>query len=354
MARTSKTKSKDSKPPVIPPADAPVLTQENFEKELKELAAKAKEETTTKWAGEQFSIFFQSGTLLCLAAIYSNVSQLTLSPVYGSYSSAIWHHLLIVVACFAGWSLNLFIQRRTFVHPSFFLPVIAAYIPMIQFSLFKLSGYMGANLGPLVTEALTLIPLIVFSVSCTAIQLDNLDIFPPGRYRFLTDSVPGTLSYVFFKIAESYTWDIIVKGIGASFLQTRLGLQILMTGLYTLLAPSKLLVFSIPALLHTAILNTHVPTPYATNLLNVTLNSTGWSLLDRQESLTGYISIIESAKQGFRVMRCDHSLLGGEWIQSNKVTFPEPIYAIFVQLEAIRLVEVPVSVPDKDANALVM
>jgi hypothetical protein len=85
------------------------------------------------------------------------------------------------------------------------------------------------------------------------------------------------------------------------------------------------------------------------------MNANGWSLIARQESLTGYISVIESKERGFRVMRCDHSLLGGEWLKSTtKTNVREPIYGVFVMLEAVRLVEVPVSVPDNEASALVM
>jgi len=80
-----------------------------------------------------------------------------------------------------------------------------------------------------------------------------------------------------------------------------------------------------------------------------------WNLLARTESLTGYISIIESRQQGFRVMRCDHSLLGGEWLaRSERNILAEPIYGVFVMLEAVRLVEVKTSVPDSEAKALVM
>jgi hypothetical protein len=356
MART-KTKPADSKPPVIPPADAPALTKENFEKELKALASKAKEETWGKWATEQTSVLFQSATLLTLAAVYSNVSQLTLSPVYGSYSAAIWHSKAVIVSCFVGWSFNLFIRRKVHANPSLLLPMIAAYIPMTQFILFKLSGNMGANFGPLITEALTLLPLIVLSVACTATTLENLELLEPGRlnrFQFLADSGPGSMAYIFFKVMENYSSRIINQSIGASIIQTRLGLEILLAGIYTILAPSKLMLYAIPAVLHTALFNTHAPLSYQTTILNTTMNSKGFSLLERQESLTGYISIIESQEQKFRVMRCDHSLLGGEWIQPEPKKFPEPVYSIFVQLEAIRLVEVPVPVRDKDASALVM
>lgn len=354
MARNSKSKTTPStKPPTIPPPDAPTLNQENFEKELKALASKAQEETWSKWALEQLYILFQSATLLTLAAISSNVSQLTLSPVYGSYPSSIWHSKAVMAACFAGWSGNLFIRRRLQISPSFFLPLLAAYFPTTQYVLFKLSGYLGANYGPLITESVALLPLIMLSVSCTATVLERLDV-SPGRWPWLSESAPGVLSFVFFRVVENFSGKIINDAIGASFLQTRVGLQILLTGLYTILAPSKLLLFALPAALHTAFLNVHVQTPYAMQMLNGTLNVNGWSLLDRQESLTGYISVIESKQNGFRLMRCDHSLLGGEWLRHDQTKLAEPVYAIFVQLEAIRLVEVPNPVPDNEATALVM
>jgi len=357
MARpsSSKTSSKDSKPPVIPPADAPKLTQESFEKELKALASKAKEETWSKWAVEQSWVLVQSGTLLTLAAIYSNVSQLTLSPVFGSIPSSIWHSKGVMAACFLGWSSNLFLRRNLPVKPQLLLPLIAAYIPVMQFFLFKTSGFLGANFGPPIIESFTFFPLLLLSVSCTATILDDLEM-NPGRFQWLSEAAPGILSYAFYKTMENVSGTSITRTIGASFIQTRLGLQILMAGIYSIFAPSKLVLYAIPALLHTLLYNIHVPLPYTTNSLNTTMNARGWSLIDRQESLTGYISIIESKEKGFRAMRCDHSLLGGEWLPSgkNRLLLAEPIYAIFVMLEAVRLVEVPVAIPDSEASALVM
>ncbi len=67
MARAPTT-SQSSKPAKGQPK-APLFTQENFEKELKALAAKAKEETWGKWAGEQAWVLAQSGALLTLAAV---------------------------------------------------------------------------------------------------------------------------------------------------------------------------------------------------------------------------------------------------------------------------------------------
>ena len=82
-------------------------------------------------------------------------------------------------------------------------------------------------------------------------------------------------------------------------------------------------------------------------------------MLARQDSTTGYISVLENNNQGFRVMRCDHSLLGGEWTQMpigyNPVV-KDPVYSVFTMLEAVRLVETEHGEPrdDKDSRALVM
>ncbi|KUJ20509.1 spermine/spermidine synthase [Mollisia scopiformis] len=351
MARPGSSKSAKAS---IPPPKEPLLTQENFEKELKALASKAQEETWSKWAGEQAWVLTQSGVLLTLAAVYSNVSELSLSPVYGGIPSSVYHAKGVMTACFLGWSSNLFIKRNLPLRPQQLLPVIAAYIPMMQFFLFRVSGLLGAVYGPIITEALTFLPLLLLSVSCTATILDDLEM-SIGRWQWLSDAMPGICSFSFFKTMEYFSGNAIQRGIGASFFQTRLGLQISLTGLYSLFSPSKLLLYTLPAILHTALFNVHVPTPFATSSLNATMAKNGWSLLERQESLTGYISILESSKNGFRVMRCDHSLLGGEWLtKASGSPMAEPIYGVFVMLEAVRLVQIKDPVPDNQASAFVV
>ena len=359
MAKSSASKSPQSAPKSAPKAEPykskeQAFTQENFEKELQALKAKAQDETWYKWAEEQTFILIQSAMLLSLAAVYSNISQLTLSPVYGAIPASVWHSKGVMTASFLGWASNLFIRRNLPVKPLQLIPLIAAYIPMMQYFLFKFSEEMGGTYGPLITETLTFFPLLLLSVSCTATILDDLEL-SDGRYALLSESMPGLVSYVFYKAMEFVSENTIQKDIGSSFIQTRLGLQILLAALYSTFAPSKLLIFSIPAIVHTAFFNIHVPSNYMTTSLNSTLINRGWSILERHESLTGYISILESAKQGFRVMRCDHSLLGGEWLATatrNHIT--EPIYGIFVMLEAVRLVETPEPIIDELAKALVV
>ena len=358
-SRSSKTvkQSKDNKesPDLDPNSSS---TPENFEKELKELAKKAQDETWTKSVLQQVSVYVESIALVTLIAIYSNVSQLALSPVYGSIPSAIWHSKLIMAACFTGWSSNLFLNRLLPFKPAELLPVIAIYIPTIQFFLYKASSSLVAEWGPLVTEALTLFPLMTITAACVANGLEDADFgFLP---KFMADAAPGLSAYALFKTAEQISGDWINGHIGRTFLNTRLGMEIALGASYAMLAPSKLLLLTIPALLHTALLNTHVPTSTALASLNESLKPGQWVVLDRKESLTGYISVVDSLEGGFRVMRCDHSLLGGEWVKyigqgrfkGNQVA--EPIYGVFAMLEAVRLVEMPEPIVDSDAKALVM
>ncbi|KAK3945558.1 polyamine aminopropyltransferase [Diplogelasinospora grovesii] len=334
----------------------PAVTQEDWEQQLQSLAAKAKEQTWSKWAAEQAHIYSKAFAFLVLAAVYSNVSQLALSPVYGSIPSSIWHRWLVDGAYFIGWMASSFLELNLPFKTELLLPVMAFYIPVIRFCLDKASKTLTAYWGPLVTEALTLGPLMVLSAASVATHLDRADM-PSFMSSGITGVVAPSLSTLaLFKGVKAFSGRALAPLIGKSFLLTRLGLEVVLSICYSLVAPSKLLLFALPALLHSAFFNPHAPTSIALASLNTTLGAKGWMLLDRRESVTGYVSVLESKDQGFRVMRCDHSLLGGEWMleqfKHNQVA--EPIYGVFAMLEAVRLVEVPKPVPDDEAKALVI
>ncbi|KAL2129270.1 hypothetical protein VTI74DRAFT_7993 [Chaetomium olivicolor] len=354
--KTTLPKSSPSSIPHIDPSSS--FTPESFEAELKALAAKAQTETWSNFLRDQATIYLKSGALLTLIALYSTVSQLALSPVYGSIPSSKWHAKLLMAACFTGWSSNLFLNRALPFRTEYLLPVIAAYVPVAQFLLGKISGTLTAEWGPLVTEGVTLFPLVGLSAACVATYLDGADLSAlPG---WMADAAPGLGAYGFFKAAEVVLGVVVERFIGRTFLSTRMGMELVLAGSYALFAPSKLLLWAVPALLHTAVLNTHVATPMALARLNSGLESAGYVVLDRAESVTGYVSVIDSPKEGYRVMRCDHSLLGGEWVKflgqgqfkGNQVA--EPIYGVFAMLEAVRLVKTLRPVPDHEAKALVI
>ncbi|UPK96148.1 hypothetical protein LCI18_007083 [Fusarium solani-melongenae] len=328
------------------------FTPERFERELKDLAAKAKEDTWTRRAAKQTSIYLQTAFILGLLGVASSVSQLNLSPVYGSIPSAVTHAPVIMAGCFVGWAGNLFLRNVLPLPTAQLLPIVALNVPAIQYLAGGFSDRLGCWWGPLVTEALTLFPLAVFSAACVADQLEdaNLSMIP----SFVAEAAPGIGSWAFFRLAERIANEKLQGLIGSAFWFTRVGLELVLAGIYAVFSPSKYLVLAIPALLHTAVLNTHVMTPMATASLNSTLAAQNWTLLERKESLTGYISILENLGQGFRVMRCDHSLLGGEWVRIQGQKVSEPIYGVFVMLEAVRLIQRETPLPDAEAKALVV
>lgn len=345
-----KTPKKAKEVPIIEPNTS--FTPEAFEKELKSLAAKAKEETWGRWLKQQAAVYIKSSSLLALVAVSANLSELALSPVYGSIPVSIWHNKLIMAALFVGWSCNLHLGRLVPVKLAHLLPLIAVYIPTAQFFLFKLSGTLTAYQGPFITELLTVVPLIILSVACTANYLDGAELSAlPG---FIRDAAPGISSYSFYRLVELTSSNLLNRYIGHTIFQTRVVLEMLLSVSYALLAPSKLLLFTFPAILHTALFNPHVMSPMAAQYLNATLLEKNWVLIDRKESLTGYISVLDNMQEGYRVMRCDHSLLGGEWIRFKGLRVAEPIYGVFTMLEAVRLVETAKPIVDEEANALVM
>lgn len=122
------------------------------------------------------------------------------------------------------------------------------------------------------------------------------------------------------------------------------------------LTQNRYALLGLPAILHSVYFNQH----FNIDKANASLTDHKWNLLDRQWSNTGYISVLESTEMEYRVLRADHSLLGGEWLltparkQDNWLT-NEPIYAVFSMLESVRLLQLDATpVPDTSARALVI
>ncbi|KAM0250361.1 hypothetical protein ACHAQJ_008669 [Trichoderma viride] len=346
MARQKQASQKDAKDTSLG------FTPERFEQELKDLASKAKSNTLSNKVIDQVALYVKTVALLSLLGVYSHASQLALSPVYGSISAATWHSKLLMVGCFIGWAGNLAFRQLLPIKTTQLLPLVAIYVPMMQCFLYKFSQTLGPNYGPLVTESATLVPLAILTAASVADSLDGADmsLLP----KFLAEATPGIGSWATFKLVEHIAEMHVRKHIGTMFWYTRVGIEVLLAGSYTLLAPSKYLVLTVPALIHTAMFNPHVSTPTATALLNDTMLADNWMLLDRRESVTGYISVVEDTKRKMRVLRADHSLLGGDWVEWRGNQMTEPVYAVFVTLEAVRLVEREVPLADADAKALVI
>ena len=298
--------------------------------------------------------------LVALAAVYSPVSQLSMTPVYGSIPAGLHHPRLMMAAVLLGFVAKSSVQRYIPRNIANYLPIHAFLIPPIQILLSRYSGDFGPIYGPLITEFVTYFPLAFISIYAAAMALESLDLSRHGER--MQNSGPAIASYLVFSAVEKFSTGFILRNVGTSLVFTRTGLQFVLAIFYALLLPSKALLFAAFPVLHFASMNVHVPSQRTTLVLNATLQTYDYSLVARQESLTGYISVLDNHKDGFRIMRCDHSLLGGEWIYpppGYKWTVKDPIYSVFTTLEAVRLVqdESPkIKQPDTDyqSNALVM
>ena len=341
----------------------------------------------------QLQSIYRILTIIVLAALSAEVSKLCLSPVYGSIATSkanLWETSQVTISNF---KIRMYISLPTLLvlltaplsriclgrsqlAMTDLLPIFGICIPALQSYLYKLSN-VGPIWGPIVTGGCTsvlLFYLSVLSVLGTAEELYMSYMYAEGAGA-LQQGMSPTMHYlqfaftiVCYAIIETIqavfrpviAW-LVGSWSGTSALFSRFGLQAIISLSYAVLERSykRLALFGIFPLLHLVSVNPHLPLKYNTAALNATLQARGFSLVDRQESLTGYISVLDNVKDGFRVMRCDHSLLGGEWInkpEGHPAVLNEPIYAIFLMLEAVRLVETMSAgdTTDNDENALIV
>ncbi|GKZ91821.1 hypothetical protein AnigIFM59636_004501 [Aspergillus niger] len=287
--------------------------------------------------------------LLFLTAFYSPLTVLMLTPVYGSAPAHIFHGYGVALIGAAGWFLKDHIQRLTGRRALFLLPVLAFWVPTVQSFLFASSSVMGNPFGAVVTEVISYYPLVLLSVACAGkLVQSGLNLSQHGDA--VAEHVPLVVTYILYKTGEKFAKAFLAKFIGTTFFFSRAGLQLLLPVFYTAIAPSKFLLFAIPSLLFSMTSNVHMNS----GALNSFLNDEGFALVARQDSTTGYISVLDNLNDGFRVMRCDHSLLGGQWTKMPHNYNPavmDPIYSVFTMLEAVRLVETDHGEPRVDANS---
>lgn len=349
------TAASSSKPSVA-------ASKAQYEAELKGLASKAQADgaSTLSRLTDEFRKIRMAIAFLFFAGFFAHASQLSLAPVYGGIPASRYHLRVEGVAAFAGWAGNLFLARALAplgLSAGRLLPLVTLISPVIQYLLDPFSAPLGAGWGPLVVEALTVFPVVACCAACAADTLDGVKLFLP---KFLADSVPGMGSWALFLAFENLAKEYVMRFAGRpsvmTFVLTRVGMQMSLGGVMAALSPSLYLLVAVPALLHTVYINPHMPTVRAAEILNGTLQTHDWLLIDREESNTGYVSVLQSLRGGFRVLRCDHSLLGGEYTDDSVTggLVPEPIYGVFAMLEAVRLVQTEPVIVDNNANALVM
>ncbi|RMD42857.1 hypothetical protein DV735_g2273, partial [Chaetothyriales sp. CBS 134920] len=293
--------------------------------------------------------------LAILAAFSSPISQLNLSPVYGSIPSGLYHHYGIL----ASLLLALALRGRLPAWTERCIPAWAFWIPSIQFAIFKFSTILGPHYGPLLTELLTFYPLLTLSMY-KAFQLYDQLLAATTTSALVSKTGPPVSLFLLFAILRRSTQSWISRYIGVKFFCTRIFLQLGVATLYAMVLPTSFIWPAVPSIAFNLFANPHTAFPQTTQVLNNTLGLHEYTLLDRHESRTGYISVLESATGHFRVLRCDHSLLGGNWLLPPRQAgsklpprlVPEPIYAVFTMLEAIRLIQPSPSAPLSQQKAL--
>lgn len=275
--------------------------------------------------------------LVLLAAMYAPLSQLILAPVYGSVPSAVYHKYGVVISAV----LSFMIKGHVSLKVEQFFPAFVFWIPIIHLVLFSFSSVFGNPIGPLITEWLTTFPLIMISIYLANKYLHKLDL------GFLNEGaaevVPSMYNYFLFTVLQRLLRSILPTWMGLNKFFSRVGLQVIAGAAYASVVPQSFFWPALPAIAFSAISNVHTPLLKTTELLNNTLALYNYSLVERHESLTGYISVLQDNANNFRVMRCDHSLLGGEWIlppdPKGHRRLAEPVFAVFTMLESVRLVE---------------
>ena len=204
---------------------------------------------------------------------------------------------------------------------------------------------------------------MILSMYATALQLDALALSSSSSAVGtgpLAESLPVLAAYMAFSFLEKAASLLLAKLIAShTYLVSRVGMQLAVGALYAILKPSLYLLAAVPALLHTFMFNPHLISEASNARLNATLAGYNFSLVDRQESVTGYVSVLRNEMEQVQLLRCDHSLLGGDWLvtperQKGGMTKPEPVYAVFSMLEAVRLVETDQKKSDAEKSALVM
>ena len=282
---------------------------------------------------------------ILILAIYWPLAQLILSPVYGSIPTSLYHSSGVVTVQLLAISILSFAAKHLPANIQTWSPVIALCIPTVHTFLFRWSGAFGAIYGPIISNALTIYPLALSS----AIGISQILSSPwapsagrSGTARAVLVSFYFIVGFLTFRLD---LLSLVIRITSSYRFMTRSGLQLLLAVLYAILFPSKRLLLAIPSLMHAFSYNIHMPFPWSLSRLNQTLaTESTFIILERQESVTGYISVLENTKENFRVMRCDHSILGGIWTElppgvEQSAVVKEPIYSVFTMLEAVRLVE---------------
>ncbi|KAK6345361.1 hypothetical protein TWF718_007278 [Orbilia javanica] len=339
----------------------------------KDLRAAAKKAQTARSPASPLELLpsksdiYTAFATIVICGFASWASQLSLSPVFGEIPSGLNHEktktTAFAAAAVFALALKYTIPRsRILLRLSrLLIPLVAVNIPLIQGAVWQHAADLGATNGPIVTEAATIGPLLAFTVfSLTGI------IKPVGVSTVsvaIADITLLALSWVLFNFTEKSAISYLGPYVGKGWPMTRCGMEATVAVFSASLHRSVFLAAAIPSFFPLFYLDPRcVMGDKGVQKLREHLEPLNHTVVARMESNTGYLSVIENTQQHYRFLRCDHSILGGVWLPShpnlkrfagNPEHLREPIYAVFVMLEAVRLIDPPAR-ERTDTNALVI
>lgn len=325
-------------------------------------AKEATEQTQQSSSSNTIVNVGRAAAILLIAGFASPVSQLNLTPVFGSIPASLHHQRTMTITAAAALIGRKGLKRYVSADLAQYIAVVAYWVPVIQFFLFSYSEKLTIEYGPLIIESLTYFPLLFLSMYAAADLIETVDFSQFGAPPAANDIATPIAAYFTVSSLAKIANAILPDYIGTSIYFARIGLQMLLASASAFVSPSRVIFLAFPAILHTLWANPHHPSDHGFQLANSTLYANqNYTLLARQESITGYVSVMESTSDNaFRLLRCDHSLLGGEWLVTPQAYAKgqrqrESIFAVFVLLEAVRLVDpAPETevVPDSKKSAL--
>ncbi|KAB8437379.1 hypothetical protein FH972_025058 [Carpinus fangiana] len=292
--------------------------------------------------------------LVLLLALWSQVIEFNLTPAYGSIPASKWRGLLASTAYNLPFGISVShstSSARLVLRYLEWLPLLALGSAWaLHAYLYRLGSLLGPTWASVTTKVIVQVPVLLLG-ALIAVHLCQL------RHRFLPIGLMMCTMWLFRSNISMTLLERSLGPIGSHPGLTRYSLLVTLSFGFSIVCPPtrnrkvflRWAIVAISAGSWFLAFDPHAPFQRALDVANRRLESSGFTILDREESITGYVSVIENTAQGFRTMRCDHSLLGGNWLVTpqsiaNGMTRPESIFSIFTMLEAVRLM-VPVIVP---------
>lgn len=311
-------------------------------------------DSTTASDAADVRLVLSAAVLVALSAFWQFAVRANLSPVYGSIPVAKSQAIIAVIPAAISFLILGSLQSVPLPARKALASICRRYLALLAAAcslcehlyLQAVSSSLGPEYGPTVSIAACWSPLAIMSYIAAFAPLAS----PPARLGLLLGA-GNALEY-------ALSLALTCLGTDSTALFTRWGLLAVGIVFYALVCPMTVKQVVPLLALGTLFIFQNPHSPLGARLVNAALEPHGFAMLERVESATGYVSVLENRREGFRALRCDHSLLGGDWLltpqsRANGMTVAEPIYPVFTMLEAVRLMHAEEVVPQQ-RQALVM